>query len=140
MTWQSSIEWFLSFWSLSSVWVFIPTISNQSNIRKKRKDEKTKPQKPASKTEDTKTEQAANVISPPAKGKRMDVQGPECSSKINQQKEFLSINKLAEKKVAAEKEKMKMRKEEKIQRQLLYKKMSMSIYETPADQQTQLVQ
>lgn len=47
----------------------------------KRENEKTKPKIQASKIEDTKTEQAANIISPPAKGKTRDIREPECSSK-----------------------------------------------------------
>ncbi|ROL51668.1 hypothetical protein DPX16_19187 [Anabarilius grahami] len=93
----------------------------------KREDEKERLERQANKIEDTKTEQAANITPPPAKGKRMNVQESECSSKISQQssrrwKGFHLIYKLAEKKSAAEKEKKATRKEKKIQRQLLHEK------------------
>ncbi|XP_067225163.1 golgin subfamily A member 6-like protein 26 [Chanodichthys erythropterus] len=94
---------------------------------KKREDEKERLERQANKIEDTKTEQTANITPPPAKGKRMNVQESECSSKIRQQssrrwKGFHLFHKLAEKKSAAEKEKKETRKEEKIQRKLLHEK------------------
>lgn len=49
----------------------------------KREHEKTKPKIQANKIEDTKTEQAANIVSALAKGKMRDIQEPECSSKIS---------------------------------------------------------
>ncbi|XP_077057383.1 uncharacterized protein LOC143710286 [Siphateles boraxobius] len=93
---------------------------------KKREDEKRRPERQA-KIEDRKTEQAADITPPPAKGKKTDVQEPESSNKTSQkssrkQKGLLLIYKLAEKKVTAEREKKKNRKEEKIQRQLLYER------------------
>ncbi|KAK7122805.1 hypothetical protein R3I94_019799 [Phoxinus phoxinus] len=94
--------------------------------KKKRKDEKRRPERQA-KIEDRKTEQAADITPPPAKGKKTHVQEPESSSKTSQkssrkQKGLLLIYQLAEKKLTAEREKKKIRKEEKIQRQLLYER------------------
>ncbi|XP_077057401.1 uncharacterized protein LOC143710324 [Siphateles boraxobius] len=69
---------------------------------KKREDEKRRPERQA-KIEDRKTEQAADITPPPAKGKKTDVQEPESSNKTSQkssrkQKGLLLIYKLAEKK------------------------------------------
>lgn len=43
----------------------------------KRENEKTKPKIQASKIEDTQTEQAAKIITPPAKGKMWNIEEPE---------------------------------------------------------------
>ncbi len=76
----------------------------------KRENEKTKPKIKASKIEDAKTEQAEKYYFTTSKGKNEGHTG----TWMQQQKGFLFIYTMAEKKVAAEKEKMKIRKEEKI--------------------------